>query len=86
MQFPTVAFQDQEVRTGVPDADTVERIVSLFQENGAVRMLNLLPAEFAQRLRAHYLARYRLELAGTTKEDRRPLYSVDLDGPVAEPT
>ena len=34
----------------------------------------------------HMQARYQVELDATTKADRRPLYTVEMDGPIGDPS
>lgn len=85
MSFPTFSFDPSEVSRGEPLPASVDRVFDLFREHGAVRLHNLFRREFLEELEQHYRARYRYELAGTKKKDRRPLYTVDVQGPIASP-
>jgi hypothetical protein len=83
--FPTIGFEPDEVTSGRPSPTTVDRVCDLFETHGAVRLHHVFPPGFLDELKAHVLERYKRELGGTTKEDRRPLYSVDLVGPPGQP-
>lgn len=83
--FPTVRFAPREVAAAQPEAATVDRACALFEAHGAVRLLDVFERGFLDELRGHFLDRYRRELGGTTKVDRRPLYSVDVSGPPGRP-
>ena len=84
MEFPSVSFSTEEAIAAQPSTDNVEASVRLFAEHGAVRLLNVFSEGFRARLREHYMSRYRLEMEATRQADKRPLFTVDVEGPVAE--
>lgn len=86
MDFPTVAFSPAEVDCGAASADNTRAAVTLFEEHGAVRLMNVFSAAFREQLRAHHSERYRLEMEDTAQSDRRPLFTVHVEGPIAEAT
>ena len=85
MHFPTVVFASAEVDCGVASAENTRAAVLLFEEHGAVRLVNVFSTAFREQLRAHYSQRYRLEMEDTAQADRRPLFTLHVEGPVAEP-
>lgn len=83
--FPTVGFDPSEVAAARPSLAKVDLACSLFETHGAVRLLDVFARGFLDELRAYFLHRHRAELSGTTKPDRRPLYTVDMSGPPGRP-
>ncbi|MDX2021244.1 MAG: phytanoyl-CoA dioxygenase family protein [Deltaproteobacteria bacterium] len=84
MEFPSVSFSTDEANAAQADADKTDAAVRFFRECGAVRLLNVFTEGFRERLRQHYMAQYRLEMEATRQADKRPLFTVHVEGPVAE--
>lgn len=84
MEFPSVSFSADEANAAQPSLDKVEAAVRLFTEHGAVRLLNVFSDAFRVRLREHYMAQYRLEMEATRQADKRPLFTVHVEGPIAD--
>lgn len=83
--FPTVTFDPDAPAASAATLEKIEGAVALFREHGAVRLHGVFQRPFVDELLQHYRARYRLELLRTSKDDRRPLFTVDLSGPFARP-
>ena len=80
-EVPSVTFDDDELARGTPREATVMAACALFRTAGALRLHRAVPLALHAELDAHYRSRYAWELAGTSKDDRRPLFTVDLEGP-----
>ena len=82
---PTLTIADHEARSQKLEPSTVDEALRLFREGGALRLHRAIPLEFLDELDGHYRKRYWSELESTDKEDRRPLFTVDVEGPFARP-
>jgi hypothetical protein len=85
MDFPSVTLFPRESGLQVAESSQTEEAVRLFRAFGAVRLVNVFSVSFREELRRHYLLKYTNELEATRQEDRRPLYTVDISGPIATP-
>ncbi len=82
---PGIEFSDPEILAGAPAPETVERAVATFREQGMLRCDRAIPLAYLDEIDQHYRARYRAELGSTSKPDRRPLFTVDVEGPFNRP-
>ena len=83
---PAITFSDEETRAQEPTEHTIEAACTLFRATGMLRLHRAIPLSILDELDAHYRERYSSELGSTTKEDRRPLFTVDVEGPFNRPT
>lgn len=81
----SVRFSEVERDAGVPSSENVERAIEIFSDQGFVRLENVFSAETMSVWKAHYERRYRRFLSGTDWADRRPLFTVDIEGPLNTP-
>lgn len=84
MDFPTLEFSKRERSRGTPDDETIERGAQLFREWGALRLLDVFEPPLIESITRQYNQRYRIQLAGTGKEDQRPWFSPKLSGIFSE--
>lgn len=82
----SVRFSDRERDTGVPDSESISRAFALFSEHGFVRLENVFSPQFMVQLTKSYSRRYRMYLEGTYQNDKRPLFTVDVEGVFNDPT
>lgn len=81
----SVRFSDAERGSGAPSADNSQRAIEIFAAQGFVRLENVFAAETMRGWKTHYERRYRRLLSGTDWPDRRPLFTVDIEGPFNTP-
>jgi hypothetical protein len=84
-EIPTITFSDEETARQTPAERTIVEAVDAFRSAGALRLHRAFPAEVLDALDEHYRKRYSLELRSTKKKDRRPLFTVDVEGPFNTP-
>lgn len=84
-EVPSFTISDREHAAGALDEATIAAACAAFREAGAIRIHRAIPLDLHAELDAHYRRRYAKEIAGTTKEDRRPLFTVDVEGPFNRP-
>jgi ectoine hydroxylase-related dioxygenase (phytanoyl-CoA dioxygenase family) len=77
----SVTFTDIERDKGQLSEDKLLEISQLFDEYGYVRLVNVFSPDYLQVIENHYRRRYKNFLQGTRKKDRRPLFTVDVEGP-----
>lgn len=80
-----IVVSDAERNAGGMTADNLELAKSLFATNGYIRLQNLFSAEKMAEFNAQYRNRYRNFLTATNKRDKRPLFTVDIEGAFAQP-
>lgn len=84
-EIPSFTVSDQERERGTLDEPTIQAACAAFREAGAIRLHRAVPLGMHEELDARYRERYARELAGTTKADLRPLFTVDVEGPFNRP-
>lgn len=84
-EIPSFTISDQEAARGALDEATIQGACAAFRESGAIRLHRAVPLGMHAELDGHYRRRYARELAGTTKADLRPLFTVDVEGPFNRP-
>lgn len=83
-QVANISISQAERDTGVMAADNLQMAKSLFATNGYIRVQNLFTAEQMAGFDAQYRDRYRKFLTATNKRDKRPLFTVDIEGVFAQ--
>lgn len=81
----SVHFSDAERDNGSPSEANLAKAIDLFARNGFVRLDNVFHPEQMQTWTRFYQRRYDKPLAQTTKADKRPLFTVDVEGPLNDP-
>ena len=79
-QVASIAVTDGERARGVLDPSKLERLKSEFAKHGYVRVENLFTHAQMSAIDAQYRARYARFLTATNKPDKRPLFTVDIEG------
>lgn len=85
MTFPSFCFSAHEHSAAAPDAKSIDEVFELFATNGCVLVQNVFSTTFLKKTRDHYLSRFANEWENADQEDRRPLFSPRIAGPLAEP-
>lgn len=83
--IPSITFSDEERDSGAPNKAHIAEAAKLFTEHGFVRLENVYSPAFLQKLDTHYKKRYKNFLHSTNWRDRRPLFTVDVEGPFNDP-
>ncbi|MBL4813670.1 MAG: phytanoyl-CoA dioxygenase family protein [Rhodobacteraceae bacterium] len=77
----SVTFSDAERDSGRPNEDNILKTAELLGEHGFVRMVNVFNPKMLSNLDSHYRNRYSSYLHNTNRPNRRPLFTVDVEGP-----
>lgn len=85
MTFPTFCFSADEHLAAAPLPKSLDDAHELFTTHGSVLLKNVFAAPFMEKLREFYNSRFQSELLETEKDDRRPLFSPRISGPLAAP-
>ncbi len=83
-QIANISISQVERDSGVMAADNLQMAKNLFATNGYIRVENLFTAEQMAGFDAQYRDRYRKFLTATNKRDKRPLFTVDIEGVFAQ--
>lgn len=81
----TVTFSDMERNSQTPSEEHLAEAISLFQEYGFVRLNNIFDPDVMRQWDAHYRKRYKSYLHSTNQPNKRPLFTVDVEGPFNDP-
>ena len=82
-QIASISISKAEHDAGALTPAMLETAKHLFSENGYIRVENLFTAEQMAAFDAQYRDRYRNFLTATNKHDKRPLFTVDIEGAFA---
>ena len=80
----SIAISQAERTAGMMDPANLAAAKKLFAANGYIRVENLFTAEQMAAFDAQYRDRYRNFLTATNKHDKRPLFTVDIEGAFAQ--
>lgn len=83
-QIASIAISDAERIAGVMSAANLEAAQSQFSVHGYIRVQNLFSPEQMAEFNTHYRDRYRNFLTATNKHDKRPLFTVNIEGAFAQ--
>lgn len=83
-QIANISISDAERAASTMSPDTLQTAKTLFAENGYIRVQNLFTAEQMAAFEAQYRDRYRNFLTATNKPDKRPLFTVNIEGAFAQ--
>ncbi len=81
----SVRFSAAERDAGVPSSENVERAVDIFATQGFVRLENVFSVETMRVWTEFYERQNRRLLASTDWPNRRPLFTIDVEGPLNTP-
>jgi len=84
MEVPTLTVPQAERKSGLAGA-LLEEALAGFRSQGTLRLVDALDPGLPRRLHQHVRRRYRAEWAGSHAENGRPLHTLDVEGPVADP-
>jgi len=84
-EIPTITCSDEERNAKTLRPETVQKAAAMFRESGFLRIHNAIPLDYVDEMHSRFLKRYDEELEKTSRPDRRPLYTVDLEGPFNNP-
>ena len=79
-QIASISISQAERDAGELNPANLETAKNLFSANGYIRVENLFTAEQMAAFNAQYRNRYRNFLTATNKHDKRPLFTVDIEG------
>ncbi|MEH6525534.1 MAG: phytanoyl-CoA dioxygenase family protein [Sneathiella sp.] len=82
----SISFTDIERDNGSFSEDKLVEAMDLFEQYGFIRLVNVFSHKRMANLNSHYRHRYRHLLQGTNKDDLRPLFTVDVEGPFNDET
>jgi hypothetical protein len=85
VQFPRVAIDEATRTSARAREEAVAHACELFRKHGCVVFDRLYSPEFVSDLARDVRRRHKLDLAGTDRPDRRPLFTVTIDARVADP-
>ncbi|MDN3638485.1 phytanoyl-CoA dioxygenase family protein [Simiduia curdlanivorans] len=77
----SIRFTDSERDSHELPAEKIAQGVALFKAHGYLKVENVFDPVTMEAWQRHYRVRYRDQLVGTSQEDKRPLYTVDIEGP-----
>ena len=80
-----ITVSDSERSAGQLTEETIKSAVAQFREHGYLRINDLFTPDQMAAFDAHYRAKYGGFLSATNKKDKRPLFTVRVDGPFAQP-
>lgn len=83
-EIASVAISQAERTAGAMDPANLDKAKGLFAANGYIRVENLFTADQMAAFDAQYRDRYRNFLTATNKTDKRPLFTVDIEGAFAQ--
>jgi hypothetical protein len=84
--FPVLSFSAAERAAAVPGSERVDEAVALFAKHGALLLRDVFEPSRIEALDRRYRSRYRVELHKPDQADRRRLFTVDVEGPFADPS
>jgi ectoine hydroxylase-related dioxygenase (phytanoyl-CoA dioxygenase family) len=85
-EIPLVEFTNTERENAAPPNQKTNSAYEKFRHEGFVRMDNVFAPKLVEHFSAHYRKRYQHTLESTTRQDGRPLYTLDVEGPFNDPT
>lgn len=83
-EIASIAISDAERTAGAMSPSNLETAKDLFAKNGYIRVQNLFSAAQMAAFDAQYRDRYRNFLTATNKQDKRPLFTVDIEDTFAQ--
>lgn len=81
----SIYFSDTERDANELPATKIAEGVALFKKNGYLRVENVFNPTLMAAWDKHYQQRYEFQLAKTNQKDKRPLFTVDIEGPFNSP-
>ncbi len=84
MKIQTIQITESERRASTIDMEKIELAKSAFLEQGAVKIANVFSSEDILRLKNYLESKFSYSLAHTNQPDRRPLFTLDIKGPIAK--
>lgn len=84
-EISSISVTDRERAAGMIDVEKLDRAKSLFAENGYIRIENLFSPEQMRAFDAQYRKSYSRLLSETNKQDKRPLFTVRIEGAFNDP-
>lgn len=79
-EIASITVTDVERSRGALDADKLALAKDLFTRLGYIRVVDLFSREQMQGFEAQYRNRYKNFLTATNKHDKRPLFTVNIEG------
>ena len=83
--FPVLSFSAAQRAAADPGSERVEEALALFAKHGALLLRDVFEPSRIEAFDRRYRSRYRLELRKPDQVDRRRLFTVDVEGPFADP-
>ena len=83
-EIASISISDAERLNGKMDADKLEHAKAMFASNGYVRIVDLFEPEQMDDFYGQYRHRYKNFLTATNKQDKRPLFTVNIEGAFAK--
>jgi len=81
----SVILSDSEKECGLPDKASILKATEALSKYGFVRLINVFDPAKLVIWKTHYRNRYRSYLHSTDRPNRRPLFTVDVEGPFTDP-
>ena len=83
-EIASIAVSDAERTAGAMTPSQLETAKDLFATHGYIRVQNVFTADQMAAFDAQYRDRYRKFITATNKQDKRPLFTVDIEGVFAQ--
>lgn len=83
-EIASISISAAERAAGVMASLNLETAKNLFEKNGYIRIENLFSEQQMSAFDTQYRDRYRNFLTATNKPDKRPLFTVDIEGAFAQ--